>query len=95
MGIDVTERHRLEQERQQMIRDLERYISWERLANRALTYILQENDFSKVVPEILGLIGNAARSGPLLRVPLPGRLLQPGRLRVELASRRRLHARFR
>lgn len=60
MGIDVTERHRLEQERQQMIRDLERYISWERLANRALTYILQENDFSKVVPEILGLIGNAA-----------------------------------
>lgn len=62
MGIDITRQSQLEQERKTMIAHLNQYINWERLTNQALTRILQENDFEKMVIEILNLIGRAAQA---------------------------------
>ena len=62
MGIDITRQSQLEQERRKMIAHLNQYINWEKLTNQALTRILQENDFEKMVVEILDLIGRAAQA---------------------------------
>ena len=62
MGIDITRQSQLERERRKMITHLNQYINWERLTNQALTRILQENDFEKMVVEILDLIGRAAQA---------------------------------